>query len=440
MSTIAEVAKAMQKVLRQVANGAARDTGFIKRQRTVSGAGFVQTLVLGWLSKSEATLEELAQTAASIGLVITPQGLDKRFTPEAAGFIKQVLEAAVHEAIVANPVAIPILERFNGVYIQDSTTIQLPDELGNIWAGSGGSSTRNTQSAVKVHTQINFSTGALSQLGLLDGRSHDRHAPFVNDVLPAGSLRLMDLGYFNLDQFEKDGQKGYWLTRMKARTLILSEDGQQLHIEEWLAGQTQDHIDMPIALGAKGLPCRLIARRVPPQVAQKQRRKIRREARLKGQPVSQARLDLADWEICVTNVPPARLSSEEVFVMLGVRWQIELLFKLWKSEGQLDASRSHNPWRVLCEFYAKLLALLVQHWLLIVNCWAYPDRSLTKASRTIQSHALYFANVLNDFDRLCDAIESLHRCLAVGCRINKSRKTPRTFQKLMAFEAPICLS
>lgn len=440
MSTIAEVAQAMQKVLTQVANEAARQTGFIKRLRRISGASFVQTLVLGWLSQPAATLEELAQTAASIGLDITPQGLEKRFTPEAASFLKQVLEAAVQEAIAANPVAIPILERFNGVYIQDSTTVQLPDDLGEIWLGSGGRSSKNTQSAIKVHTQINFSTGALSQLYLLDGRSHDRHAPFVSEVLPAGSLRLMDLGYFNLDQFEKDGQNGYWLTRMKARSLILSEDGQQFPIEEWLARQTQDHIDRPIALGAKGLSCRLIARRVSPQVAQKQRRKIRREARLKGQAVSQARLALADWEICVTNVPPARLSFEEVFVMLGVRWQIELLFKLWKSEGQLHTSRSQNSWRILCEFYAKLLALLIQHWLLIVNCWAYPDRSLTKASRTIKSHALYFAKVLHDFDRLCDAIESLHRCLAVGCRINKSRKTPRTFQKLLAFEEAICLS
>jgi len=440
MSTIAEVAEAMQKVLTRVADDAAGQTGFIKRLRNVSGASFVQTLVFGWLSKPEATLEELAQTAASIGLEITPQGLDKRFTPQAASFMKQVLEAAAQEAIVANPVAIPILERFNGVYIQDSTTVQLPDELREVWLGSGGSSTRNTQSAVKVHTQINFSTGALSQLYLLDGRSHDRHAPFVSEVLPAGSLRLMDLGYFNLDQFEKDGHNGYWLTRMKARTLILSEDGQQLHIEEWLARQTQDHIDLAIALGAKGLPCRLIARHVSPQTAQKQRRKIRREARLKGQAVSQARLALADWELCVTNVPPTRLSFEEVFILLGVRWQIELLFKLWKSEGQLDASRSHNSWRVLCEFYAKLLALLIQHWLLIVNCWAYPDRSLTKASRTIKSHALYFAKVFNDFDRLCDALASLHRCLAVGCRINKSRKTPRTFQKLLAFEDAMCLS
>jgi hypothetical protein len=350
------------------------------------------------------------------------------------------LEEAVQEAIAANPVAIPLLERFNGVYIQDSTTIRLPDELADIWSGSGGRSTRNTQSAVKVHTQLNFSTGAVSQLCLLDGRSHDQKAPFVREVLPVDSLRLMDLGYFNLDQFEKDGQKGYWMSRLKASSLIWSEDGQQLHVEQWLARQTQDQIDTPIELGASGLCCRLIARRVAPAVAQARRRKIRREARKKGQAVSQARLAIADWEICVTNVPPTLLSAEEVFVMLGVRWQIELLFKLWKSEGLLDTSRSHKPWRVLCEFYAKLLALLIQHWLLIVNCWEYPNRSLTKASHTIRGYAILIAHVLHDFDRLCEAIEALQQCFAAGSRINKSRKTPRTFQKLMYFAAEISLT
>jgi hypothetical protein len=440
MSTIAEVAETMQKVLTQVADGAARQTGFIKRVRNVTGASFVQTLVFGWLSKPDATLEDLTQTAAGIGLIITPQGLDDRFTPEAADFMKQVLEEAVQEAIAANPVAIPLLERFNGVYIQDSTTIQLPDELGDIWAGSGGSSGKNTQSAVKVHTQLNFSTGALTGLSLLEGRTHDQKAPFVSQFLPPGSLRLMDLGYFNLNQFEKEGQHTYWLIPLKAHTLISSQAGQQLHIEAWLARQTQDAIDISIKLGAKGLSCRLIARRVSPQVAQERRRKIHLRAREKGQVVSQARLALADWEICVTNVPPTLLSAEEVFVMLGVRWQIELLFKLWKSEGQLDESRSHKPWRVLCEFYAKLLALLIQHWLLIVNCWEYPNRSLTKASHTIRGYAILFAHVLNDFDRLCEAIQALQQAFAVGSRINKSRKTPRTFQKLMCFAADICLT
>jgi hypothetical protein len=84
--------------------------------------------------------------------------------------------------------------------------------------------------------------------------------------------------------------------------------------------------------------------------------------------------------ILITNVPAARLTVQEALIVARTRWQIELLFKLWKSHGQIDESRSDKPWRMLCEVYAKLLAMLVQHWILVVCCWCYPNRSLTKAA------------------------------------------------------------
>ena len=48
------------------------------------------------------------------------------------------------------------------------------------------------------------------------------------------------------------------------------------------------------------------------------------------------------------------LTLTEVLVLLRARWQIELLFKLWKSHGHIDESRSAQPWRVLTEVFAKL--------------------------------------------------------------------------------------
>src|SRR6267143_1035265 len=49
----------------------------------------------------------------------------------------------------------------------------------------------------------------------------------------------------------------------------------------------------------------------------------------------------------------------------------ELLCKLWKSHGRVDESRSTKPWRILCAVDAKLLAMLVQHGVFLVSCWAY---------------------------------------------------------------------
>jgi IS4 transposase len=112
--------------------------------------------------------------------------------------------------------------------------------------------------------------------------------------------------------------------------------------------------------------------RVPQEVADQRRRRLRATARDRGRTSSAARLAWCDWAILVTNVPPDMLSGREALLLARARWQIELLFKLWKSHGHIDGSRSGKPWRVLCEVYAKLLAMVVQHWLLLTGCWARP--------------------------------------------------------------------
>src|SRR4051794_34242088 len=47
----------------------------------------------------------------------------------------------------------------------------------------------------------------------------------------------------------------------------------------------------------------------------------------------------------------------------------QLMFKLWKSQSRLAASRSENRWRILCEVYVKLLIVLIEHWILLTGLW-----------------------------------------------------------------------
>lgn len=86
----------------------------------------------------------------------------------------------------------------------------------------------------------------------------------------------------------------------------------------------------------------------------------------------------------LTNVPASLLTGHEARVLMRARWQIELLWRLWKERGQVDIWRSEKAMRILCEVYAKLMAMVLQHWLTFLGCWDNPHRSIVKASQAVQ--------------------------------------------------------
>jgi hypothetical protein len=71
----------------------------------------------------------------------------------------------------------------------------------------------------------------------------------------------------------------------------------------------------------------------------------------------------------ITNVPADLLTVSEVIVLQRARWQIERFFRLWKDGGKIDEWQGRTPWRMLCEIYAKVMTMLMQHWLLVLGTW-----------------------------------------------------------------------
>lgn len=431
MDSITQIMEAVQTVLTEEADCLGRETGFIQRQVKWSGRTFIQTLVWGFLSNPEASYSELSQSAAVLGLSISNQGLEQRFTETAAVFVRRVLEAIVRRVVQTNGNPFPVLESFNGVYIRDSSIVTLPKELKAIWSGVGG--TAGATAALKLQVNLNYQTGRLHGPVLQEGRAHDQTSPFQTESLPAGALHLADLGYFNLDRLAKDQAEGvWWITRLKLGTWLYDQEGQRLDLVNWVSNHPAPLRDIPIFLGQEHrLPCRLIAVRVRQEVADRRRHALKESARKKQRPISSQQLKLAEWTIVVTNIPEQRLSAHEVLTLLRVRWQVELLFKLWKSHAKVDEWRSENPWRILCEIYAKLIGLCLSHWLFAVSLWPCPDRSLFQAAKTVQKWATSLALAMQDPDQLRTTLDALCHCLKAGCRQQKRRTHPATFQELL---------
>jgi hypothetical protein len=432
VSSLAQVASALQVVLTVVAEEAARQSGFVRRVRQWTGATFVQTLVLGWLGNPRASLSELTQVAAKLGVAVSPQALAQRFGPAAAVLLARVLSAAVEQVITAAPVAVPLLQRFAAVVILDSSTVALPDGLAAHWQGCGGRVAQGTQAALKLTVRLDLGRGRLDGPVVTAGRTQDRRSALQHASLPAGALRLADLGFWSLEVFRQLAADGaYWLSRLNLQVAVFATDGARLDLPTWL-GRQRMRVDVPVTLGAAArLPGRLLGGRVPQAVAAERRRKLRAAAQREGKTPPAARLALADWTLLVTNVPAARLSVPEALVLARARWQIELLFKLWKEHGQIDESRSAAPWRVLCEVYAKRIAMVIQHWVLLVGCWVFADRSLAEAARTVRREATCLVGAIRRLPGLVAALTAIRRCLTAGCQIDRRRRKPSTFQLLL---------
>lgn len=432
MNSIAQVSDAMNRVLNTVAESAARRTGFVQRESKLNGSLFAKTMVFGCLGSPVTKLDELSQAAACFHLQITSQGLDNRFKRPAATFLQEVLNGAVAELIAADGVAVPLLQRFSAVEVIDGSAILLPPELAEVWRGCGGS-TAAGDAAVKIEVRLDLLSGALQGPLLQDGRAHDQSSPIHHAPVAKKALRLADLGFFDLDKLQEiHTQDAYFLSRLKVQTSLFDSSGSPLDLPSFLQGQPTNEVDVPVLMGAsQRLPVRLLAIRVPQEVASERRRKLRADARRKGQTPSKARIELADWTILVTNVPTELLSLNEALVLARARWQIELLFKLWKEHGRIDECRSKKAWRILCEFYAKLIAMLIQHWIFLSGCWQNPDRSLVKAADTVRSAAFALAIALDGAIDLTVVIERLAYCLAVGCCMNSRKKKPNTYQLLL---------
>lgn len=432
MSSITTLAPRLQYHLTVTAEAATRASGCVQRVRAFSGPTLIQTLVLGWLANPDASLSELCQWAAARGVRISPQGLTQRFTADLASALHAVLAAMVRDVVVGPSVRIPLLERLGPVWLLDSTTISLPAALADLWAGCGGRPGQG-RAAVKVVLELEVCRGQVRGPVLQAGRVPDRSALLADLPHAPGSLLLRDLGFFSLARLAAAQTQGeHWLSRLMAGTIVWTADGQRWTQTALLRQQTAPVVDLPVELGGRHrLPARLLACRVPANVAQQRRRRLRQEARKKGQPVSPDRLALADWTVLVTSCSVADLSLAEALVLLRARWQIEQLFDLWKTHGGLARSRSRQPWRILAEVYAKLIGLVLQHWLLLHGDWAAPNRSWVKGAQVVRASVRLLAATLDHPRQLREVLRQIGTQLQAAGRLNRRKRHPNTYQWLL---------
>ena len=431
MGIVAKVGEAIQQLFGGVADEVAAECGVILRKRKFTAQSLSRTFVMGHFQDPRASDEKLAQTAALCGSDVTPQAVEQRYTPQLVQFLEGLARRALCTVIGTDKTLAPLLERFTSVTLLDSSTVTLPDSVQDRFPGCGGSHDSGA-AAVKLQTELELRSGELF-IQIENGRSPDCATSRQRADRLAGSLSVRDLGYFSLPAFaDIVAQKAHFLSRLLFGTIVFKAAGVRIDdLLLFLSQQPGGVVDMMIQLGkAERLPCRLVAWRLPPEQAHRRRQKLRQSTRRKrGREPTAASLAWCDWTILVTSVPPDMLSVPEAIVLYRSRWQIELLFKRWKSQNLLAEMRGDNDVRQMVRFWSRLLVCIVQHWLVTAGGWGDPLRSLWKLSEAVRGFVNSILLSMDNPQELERVLQRMCHALAHTCRRN-ARGSPGTFELL----------
>lgn len=278
----------------------------------------------------------------------------------------QFFEAMLAQAIRINwPPAqtLKILEQFVEVIIVDSTSFQVPANLAHLFKGAGGS---GSEAGIKIRFGYDLKSGRFFYKLQSGNASDNQKGNGVVEEVSSGALRLSDLGFFTLQGFaELDAKGASFLSRWKTGVNLYQrpEAGEfvPLNLLRFVKRmkQSQTELEVYFCHEKAYYNIRLVIEKVPARVVRQRIRRRKRDCQRKKQSFSPAFKVWASVNTYITNAPKKKLPSQVCRLFSAIRWQIELIFKLWKSNFALARVAGIRKERILCTLYAKLLCIFV---------------------------------------------------------------------------------
>jgi len=348
----------------------ARQSRFIERSSSrLSGWMFLELHLLMESSGQEFSLSQMCEELFERhGVVMSKQSLDERFNTFAVSFLRQCFNTVFAQVLGYKTTTMmhPVFDR---ILLTDATSFQLPAHLSAFYQGNGGD---NGPAGIKIHQQYELLSGSIQQLEFRDSKENDINLLKDFDYSQVErELHLLDLGYFKISHLQALNEAGgYFISRYKTGVTLYSRQEQVYRPISWveLLDKVANNTALPeLYLGQEPekLPIRLIIEKVPEAVAAKRRHKQKRrianvskKARY-SYGTSALKELLIDYNIFITNTGPEQLTNEQVQLYYKLRWQIELLFKIWKSVLELDKIGKMSIFRFECYLYSRLLVLLL---------------------------------------------------------------------------------
>ena len=220
--------------------------------------------------------------------------------------------------------------------MQDSTIIKLPLRLFKVFSGVS-----NAYSAVcnaRVQGVYDLLSGCFISFSI-DPYSKNDLSAAPQLKIQKGDLVLRDRGYCTNSEIKRHIDIGAdCIFRHKYNSIYIDRHtGKAIDLKSVLVNQGK--LDMEVYLNDENrTKVRLIAAPVKIEVANKRRMKAKKEMR--GHNPPPGLLFLMSWTIFITTIPRPQADFKKVFEIYRLRWRIEIMFKIWKSN--MNFAKIHN--------------------------------------------------------------------------------------------------
>lgn len=350
--------------------GLAHHHKFIQRSTSkLKGDEFIKVMILPAEGVAEDSLSGLCSRIRNFNpdADLSPQALCERINKVESVFLMKDVFARIlnftHKKLTAqSPSLLKTLGHFNSIKIQDSTVIKLNTKIKKY---QGCNRNGKKTSEMKIDVIHELLSNSLIDV-LLESRStpdqslSERILKFVE----IDDLIIRDLGYFSLAVLKTIIHVGaYFVSRMfpNIKVYLNPNDKKPIDLEKYVKRKCKKTlcIELQAFLGDLKVPARLILHKAPAAVVKIRYREAKKVSRDTGRRISNGKKFTMNFTCFITNVPAEILSAEMIGTIYQLRWEIELIFKRWKSLLKMNFAEGINEHRIETLMWGRLCTVLL---------------------------------------------------------------------------------
>jgi len=342
----------------------------------------------------ESLLDHVRELNIFSRVNISRQSIDERFTPAAVDFVQKLFADQISNHVC--PANDGVLKAFNGIFIQDSTRFKLPRHLKDSFKGYG---VKGMEAGATLQFCYELGSHSFKEVELTAATVNDSLKAVDRNWIQENSLVLRDLGYYKIESLKEIANKGaYYISKAKPRSHFFDSNGDKLDIKALrkdMETKGLDHVSLHLSIGSQErLPTKVIFRRVPKEVYEQRIREKAAKGKSRGWQMGQDYKAWCSMDIFITNVPETLLTDQKVMDTYRLRWQIELVFKTWKSHYCIHQFKKYKQPRAEVYVYSTLL-LIVMHWKIF--SWLQQQWKLYNTYISLHKFSKYMVQISSEF-------------------------------------------